>query len=90
MCGLPSEATLCRAFKGLNDENKFRLHINSATRKVVTSGEGMREYIYVVKTMEKFLPVFNRQKKSGEARCFFRKIKGLKVSLVKIENYIRN
>lgn len=68
--------------------NKFRLHINSTTKKAITSGNGIIEDIFVVKKIESSLSNFNKHKRSVRHGVFYKEIKRLKIPVErKIELY---
>lgn len=60
--------------------NKFRLHNVSATKKAQKTGEGVQEDMYIVSTVEHFLPNIGKQRKTVRHGSFYKEIKRLKVS----------
>ncbi|WP_303348196.1 glycosyltransferase, partial [Bacteroides caecimuris] len=60
--------------------NKFRLHNVSATKKAQKTGEGVQEDMYIVSTVEHFLPNVGKQRKNVRHGSFYKEIKRLKVS----------
>jgi glycosyltransferase involved in cell wall biosynthesis len=68
--------------------NKFRLHGDSTTKKAIRSGEGIREDICIVKTIESFSPDLGMQRKAVRHGAFYKEIKRLKAAIeVKEELY---
>ena len=60
--------------------NKFRLHNVSTTKKAQKTGEGIREDVYIVNTIEQFLLNIGKQRKAVRHGSFYKEIKRLKVS----------
>lgn len=60
--------------------NKFRLHGVSTTKKAQKTGEGVQEDMYIVSTVEHFLPNIGKQRKTVRHGSFYKEIKRLKVS----------